>query len=238
MDVLLEELDRKEQELAEMKIENEACLEYETMVEEMAQEILKKEEECEELEKKVKSLEEIMGIQEGYSENLEQYNQELTEELAEKEAEFTQIENQKVEDEDLLLDLEEENQKYREKVQQLNKTINELSTQIEQLDTQGEKSKISTMIEKQSLLIKQLRENEIRDIDNQIRKIEYHWNGQISQKVINGIIPKRLEESVHFDSISRLNMLQIAQNKAMLLLRYVCEKQLANVSNMYCGDDE
>jgi hypothetical protein len=29
MDVLLEELDRKEEELAELKIENEACLEYE-----------------------------------------------------------------------------------------------------------------------------------------------------------------------------------------------------------------
>jgi len=51
MDVLLEELDRKEQELAEMKIENEACLEYETMVEEMAQEILKKEEDIDVLKK-------------------------------------------------------------------------------------------------------------------------------------------------------------------------------------------
>ena len=29
MDVLLEELDRKEEELAEVKMENEACLEYE-----------------------------------------------------------------------------------------------------------------------------------------------------------------------------------------------------------------
>ena len=74
MDVLLEELDRKEEELAEVKIENEACLEYETMVEEMAQEILKKEEECDELERKVKGMEEVLGIQEGYSENLEQYN--------------------------------------------------------------------------------------------------------------------------------------------------------------------
>ena len=55
MDVLLEELDRKEAEIAEVRLENEACLEYETMVEEMAQEILKKEDECAELEKKVKS---------------------------------------------------------------------------------------------------------------------------------------------------------------------------------------
>jgi CHASE3 domain sensor protein len=74
MDVLLEELDRKEEELAEVKMENEACLEYETMVEEMAQEILKKEDDVMELEKKVKSMEEILSIQEGYSENLEQYN--------------------------------------------------------------------------------------------------------------------------------------------------------------------
>lgn len=68
MDVLLEELDRKEMELAEMKMENEACLEYETMVEEMAQEILKKEDENSEYEKKVKALEDILTTQEGYSE--------------------------------------------------------------------------------------------------------------------------------------------------------------------------
>jgi hypothetical protein len=74
MDVLLEELDRKEEELAEVKMENEAFLEYETMVEEMAHEILKKEEECNELEKKIKALEDILTIQEGYSEELEQFN--------------------------------------------------------------------------------------------------------------------------------------------------------------------
>ncbi len=62
MDVLLEELDRKEEELAEVRMENEACLEYETMVEEMAQEILRKEEEIDKLEKNVKSLEDILTI--------------------------------------------------------------------------------------------------------------------------------------------------------------------------------
>jgi SMC interacting uncharacterized protein involved in chromosome segregation len=77
MDVLFEEVDRKETELAEMKIENEACLEYETMVEEMAQEILKYEEQIEKLKKENKGLEDILAIQEGYTENLEAYNQEI-----------------------------------------------------------------------------------------------------------------------------------------------------------------
>ena len=93
MDVLLEELDRKEEELAEIKMENEACLEYETMVEEMAQEIIKKEDECQDLVKKNKELEDILAVQEGYSENLEQYNQELLEEIAEKDVEIQTFEN-------------------------------------------------------------------------------------------------------------------------------------------------
>lgn len=131
MDVLLEELDRKEEELYEVKMENEAFLEYETMVEEMAHEILKKEEECNQLQKNIKSLEEILTIQEGYSEELEQFNQEIGVELAEKEAELSTLETQKIDDEELLLDLEDENQKFREKVQQLQTTIKELQTQIE-----------------------------------------------------------------------------------------------------------
>jgi len=86
MDVLLEELDRKEGEIAEVRLENEACLEYETMVEEMAQEILKKEDECDHYEKKVKNQEDVLAIHEGYTEELEQYNMELTEENAALEA--------------------------------------------------------------------------------------------------------------------------------------------------------
>lgn len=104
MDVLLEELDRKESEIAEVKLENEACLEYETMVEEMAQEILKKEDECEELEKKVKSQDDVLVVHEGYTEELEQYNQELTEENAKLEAKISAMESQKIEDEEILLE--------------------------------------------------------------------------------------------------------------------------------------
>lgn len=97
-----------------------------------------------EYEKKIKSMEEILAIQEGYSENLEQYNQEINEELAEKEAQFSQIEQQKIDDEELLLDLEDENQKYSAKIQQLTKTIKDLTVQLEmQAETGDQKSKVS-----------------------------------------------------------------------------------------------
>lgn len=45
MDILTEALDEKEYELAELMQEHEAVLEYENMVEEMTEEILKKESE-------------------------------------------------------------------------------------------------------------------------------------------------------------------------------------------------
>jgi hypothetical protein len=67
-------------------MENEACMEYEEMVEDMAREILRMEDEKMKLNKRFKNLEEVLETQEGYTENLEQFNQELAEEVGEWEA--------------------------------------------------------------------------------------------------------------------------------------------------------
>lgn len=53
MDLLIEELDVKEQERLAMEGRLDECLEFEKMVEEMAEEILKKEEENDELLAKI-----------------------------------------------------------------------------------------------------------------------------------------------------------------------------------------
>lgn len=92
MDILLEELDRKEYELAEMKEENAMCLEYENMVEEMTHEILRKEEEVREWQKRYKASEDTISLQENYTESLEQLNQELTNEVADLDARISQFE--------------------------------------------------------------------------------------------------------------------------------------------------
>ena len=239
MDILLEEVDRKETELAEMKIENEACLEYETMVEEMAQEILKYEEELEKARKENKGLEEVLAIQEGYTENLEAYNQELHEEVADKDALINRMEQQRTEDEDLLLDIEEENRKYREKVQQLQKALKDLQEQLEAYTSNtDEKTQIQRLVEKQNGLLKQVQDNEKASLNQKIEKIQYHWENLLRQKVIENIIPPRLHEGVHFDSLAKLTALNQAMQRAMLLFRFICEKQLPNVESMYGGGGE
>ena len=60
----------------------------------------------------------------------------------------------------------------------------------------------------------------------------------MKQKVIECIIPARLQDSVHFDSLQKIDILNQSMNRAMLMVRYICERQMPNVENMYGGDEE
>jgi hypothetical protein len=57
----------------------------------------------------------------------------------------------------------------------------------------------------------------------------------LRSKIIEGIIPPRLQEYVHFDSLEKLNLLNKTMYRAMLMIRFICEKQMPNVDNMYGG---
>lgn len=149
------------------------------------------------------------------------------------------MEVQKQEDEEILLDLEDENKKYREKVQQQNKTIKELSEELEQYTSNtDEKNKIQQLVEKQNALIKQLGDSEKQGIDEKLQKIEYHWENLVKSKVIEAIIPPRLEEDVRFDSLKKVSLLNQALYRGMMLFRFLCEKQMPNVVNLYSGGSQ
>ena len=62
MDILIEEIENKEQEKMQMEQRLDECLEFEKMVEEMAEEILKKEDEIEELKEQIEKLEEELAV--------------------------------------------------------------------------------------------------------------------------------------------------------------------------------
>ena len=146
------------------------------------------------------------------------------------------MEQQRAEDEDLLLDIEAENSRYREKVQQQVKTLKEVQEQLEAYtNNSDEKNYIAKLVEKQNVMIKQLQENDKSSLDAKLEKIDYHWENLIKGKVIENIIPPKLHESMHFDSLSKLNTLNQSMYRAMLMFRYICEKQLPNVENMYGG---
>lgn len=72
MDFLLEEVETKERERAEMEARLDECLEFEKMVEEMAEEIIRKEDENEILLERITEIEENLAMQEEISEKLEE----------------------------------------------------------------------------------------------------------------------------------------------------------------------
>jgi chromosome segregation ATPase len=193
MDILTEELDNKEYELAELMQEHEAVLEYETMVEEMTEEILRKEADIGEWQKKFKQSEDTITIQESYTENLEQFNLELVEEAAKLKADIEKMEIERQQDEALLMDLDDDNQNYAKKVAGLNQTISELSSQLETTVSEtGDKSRVQVLIDAQNSLMNKVREAEKKEIDGLANKIDFHWQNAVKQRVVENVIPPRL----------------------------------------------
>ena len=109
MDILLEEIELKEQEKKQMEERLDECLEYEKMVEEMAEEILKKEDEIEELKGQIEDLEENLAVQEELNEQQEDYMKELNEEIGNKEAEMSQFSVEKKQLEEMVMDGDQQN---------------------------------------------------------------------------------------------------------------------------------
>ena len=109
MDILLEEIEIKEQEKKQMEERLDECLEYEKMVEEMAEEILKKEDEIEELKGQIEDLEENLAVQEELNEQQEDYMKELNEEIGNKEAEMSQFSVEKKQLEEMVMDGDQQN---------------------------------------------------------------------------------------------------------------------------------
>jgi len=117
--------------------------------------------------------------------------------------------------------------------------MKELTEQLEMYtNNSDEKNQIQKLVEKQNSLVKMVQDNERAKLDGQLQKIEYHWENLLKAKIIESIVPPRLQEDVHLDSLAKINTLNQALYRAMLLFRFICEKQIPNVENMYGGGGE
>jgi hypothetical protein len=52
-------------------------------------------------------------------------------------------------------------------------------------------------------------------------------------KVIEGFIPSRIQNETHLESLEKVQQLNITRNKALLLVREICEKQLSNIPALH-----
>mmetsp|Transcript_23707 Transcript_23707/g.29419 ORF Transcript_23707/g.29419 Transcript_23707/m.29419 type:complete len:290 (+) Transcript_23707:2180-3049(+) len=148
MNFLLEEVERKEQERAEMEEKLEEIVEYENMVEEMVQEIANREEENEELVERIAQLEEEMELMDELNQGLELDNTEMQEELTEKEKELSAAKNEIDQLEGIVIDQDSITTKYKERQQELHNQIKVMSEQIAETANSDNKDQISVLLEK------------------------------------------------------------------------------------------
>eukprot|EP00347_Sterkiella_histriomuscorum_P006662 403351912 len=233
MDLLIEEIEIKDSEIKAMEEKLDEQSDFEKMVEEMAEEILKKEEDIETLQARITELEEMNAVQEELNESQDQYVKELNEEIANKDAQIFNFEQNVTQLEEMVLEQDQKIQKYKEKCNELNQKSTMLQDELSSAYSAGDqKVKISTLIEKQNQLITKLREAGKKDLDIMVQKIEF-WQEKLKMKVIEGFIPKRLSEETRLDSLEKIQLLNKTKNKALLLTREICEKQIQQSDSLF-----
>ena len=159
MDLLLDEVEQKEQERAEMEEKLEEIMEYELMVEEMVQEIALKEGEIDDMQERMIEIEEEHAMFEELVDNLETYNKELQDDLAVKDKEIASLGAEKEQLEAIVIDQDAITQKYKERQTQLSKQIGILTEQLQYtVSSTDNKDQVSVLLEKQQLLIGKLRD--------------------------------------------------------------------------------
>ena len=131
----------------------------------------------------------------------------------------------------MVLEVDQQNTRFKEKLTEMAQKSRMLQEELQSAYAVGDqKVKISTLIDKQNSLIQKLREAGKRDSDMIIGKIHF-WQEKLKMQVIEGFIPSRLHDQTHLDSLEKVQQMNITKNKALLLLREICEKQMLNTAD-------
>lgn len=224
--------------MAAMEAKVDECLEFENMIEEMAEEIMQKDDIIDEMNARIIDLEENIGIQEELNENQEQYIKELNEDIANKDAEISIIQLEKEQIEELVIDENQQNSRYKLKLAEINQKCIMLQDELTSAYVAGDqKVKVSNLIDKQNALTQKLREAGKKESHMMIGKIHF-WQEKLKMRVLEGFIPARLNEQTHLESLEKVQLLNITKQKALLLIREVCERQLQNVSALHEDTDQ
>lgn len=237
MDFLLEEVERKEEERADMEEKLEEIVEYENMVEEMVQELANREEQNEELLEKIQELEEVGELMEELNAGLELDNTEMQDDLGAKERELAAAKNEIEQLEGIVIDQDGITTRYRERQQELQKQINALGEQLAETVNDDNKDQVSLLLERQQVLIARLRDAEKKSL--QITKSQITMQQErLGIEVVQNMLPESLMNEALLPCLKKIQGLNFVKHKATMLLREVCETQVDNAAQVYSDLDQ
>ena len=80
--------------------------------------------------------------------------------------------------------------------------------------------------------MQKVREAGKKESEMMIGKIHF-WQEKLKMKVVQGFVPARLVEQTHLDSLEKVQLLNITKNKALLLVREICERQIQAAADLH-----
>ena len=157
--------------------------EYENIVEEMVTEIAAKEEENEEMQRQVAECQEEQRLMEELNNQLEQYNKELQQEADEKDLRIQEFKAEVDQLEMIVIEQDTLAEKYKDKQADLTQQVRLLNEQLQEYTQDGSKDQVRLLLDRQTQLIRQLREAEAKHLTVQRNQIEM-WQGKASADLV------------------------------------------------------
>jgi hypothetical protein len=74
-------------------------------------------------------------------------------------------------------------------------------------------------------MMQKLREYAKKESQMMMGKIHF-WQEKMKTRVIQGFVPPRLVEQSQLEALEKVQLINITKNKALLLIREICERQL------------
>ena len=149
----------------------------------------------------------------------------MNEDMANKDARISEVEVEKIKLEEMILEENQMNLKYKERLADFQQQYKVIQEQLQAAYSVGDqKFKISSLLEKQNNLLQKVREAGKRESQLVMGKLQF-WQEKLRQTVVEAIIPPRLTEQVQLESLERVQLLGLTKGQALVLVRELCEAQ-------------
>ena len=169
-----------------------------------------------ELEAKVSEMEEIQAVQEEINANQEKFEAEMNEELNKKDIKIQHLENDIQILEEALLEQDDKETKYKERMNEISKENELLKDQLNSAYDEKTKNKISDMIEKQKNLQYQIRELSRKEIGGSLAEINVGISNTLAD-LYQSFIPEKLLSEGYISNFNKIRLVIFVKHKSYLM---------------------
>jgi len=222
---LNEELKKKHLIIEDMKYMVDDASDSAKMIEQLTEDLLKKDDEIIELRREAMHLKRDLETDEQLIDEQDEYLKELEKDVMTRDVEISNL-KAKIE-EHVLAGVESEKvlQKFKEKVRSLNEEVQLLRQKTASGDEKRLFDKIDELSHKQIELVSQIRDNHKKRISAELEKIRA-MNENLKYGVLLSVLPKNLKDKMCVESLNKFIQIVLLKDRINLLVKEIKMKYM------------